>query len=101
MKLKLDDAGNVVVVDGKPVYVDAEGVDVEVDVPMLFAKVKELNDESGTQRRKAKDTKKLYDDLKKKLDGIDDADDLDAWLASASEALETVKDLSKKDLVSA
>ena len=32
MKLKLDDAGNVVVVDGKPVYVDAEGVDVEVDV---------------------------------------------------------------------
>lgn len=42
MKLKLDDAGNVVVKDGKAVYVTEEGKDIAPDVPTLYASAADL-----------------------------------------------------------
>jgi len=98
MKLKLDEDGNVVVVDGKPVYVDDDGKDVEVDVPMLFIKVTELNDESKTHRLKAKEVGEELKSIKDKLDGIED---LDEWLETAKTALDTVAGLDGKSTISA
>lgn len=55
MKLKLDDNGNVVVQDGKPVYIYDDGKEVQVDAEQLFSKISELNNESKGHRLKAKE----------------------------------------------
>jgi regulator of replication initiation timing len=89
VKLKTDDSGAVVLDDGKPVYVDDNGNDVAVDVPDLFGKIKQLNNENGKRRLEAKE-------LKEKLDAFGDLD-----AAEAAKALETVANLKDKQLIDA
>lgn len=90
MKLKLDENGNVVVQDGKPVYVYDDGKEAPFDAPQAMAKISELNNEAK-QHRQAKE--KAEADLKK-FDGIDDP-------AKAKEALKTVANLDDKKLIDA
>lgn len=88
MKLKLDESGNVVVQDGKPVYVYEDGKEVAVDAPTLFTKVKELNEESKGHRLKAKE---LEDKLAKF--GDVDPDNIKTFLDEVDKmgGIETVK----------
>ena len=89
MKLKLDENGNVVLQDGKPVYVDTDGKEIAVDVPAMRSKITALNDESKTHRLKAKDASE-----KLALFGEMDAE-------AAKKALSTVANLDDKKLIDA
>lgn len=69
MKLKLDENGQVVVVDGKPVYIHDDGKEIPFDAPQATQKIAQLNAEAK-QHRLAKE------EAEAKLtafDGIDDA----------------------------
>ncbi|TYG33327.1 hypothetical protein FW755_12435 [Lonepinella koalarum] len=90
MKLKLDENGQVVVIDGKPVYVYDDGKEIPFDAEQATRKIAELNNESKTHRL-AKE--KAEADLKK-FEGINDVD-------AAKKALETVKNLDDKKLIDA
>lgn len=90
MKLKLDEKGNVVVVDGKPVYIHDDGKEIPFDAPQAMQKISSLNAENK-QHREAKE--KAEAELKK-FDGIDD-------VAKAKEALKTVENLDAKKLIDA
>lgn len=94
MKLKLEENGNIVVEDGKPVFVDEDGKDVVVDVPQLFTKIKELNGESKQRRLEIGDFKKKY-----KL--FQDIEELDGWKEGADKALELVKNIDQSQLIQA
>ncbi|MDE3939039.1 hypothetical protein NUS40_11790, partial [Glaesserella parasuis] len=54
MKLKLDENGNVVVVDGKPVYIHDDGKEIPFDAPQAMQKISSLNAENK-QHREAKE----------------------------------------------
>ncbi|MDP0384348.1 tape measure protein [Glaesserella parasuis] len=90
MKLKLDENGNVVVVDGKPVYIHDDGKEIPFDAPQAMQKISSLNAENK-QHREAKE--KAEAELKK-FDGIED-------VAKAKEALKTVENLDAKKLIDA
>jgi hypothetical protein len=94
MKLKFDENGNVVHKDVKPVFVDDDGKDIEVDVPRLFEKVKELNSENKTHRE-AKEAAVAQ------LSVFKGIEDVPKWKEDADKALETVKNYSQKQLVDA
>ena len=90
MKLKLDDKGNAVVLDGKPVYVQDDGKEVAYDVSDLVHKV----NARAAQSQRVEDENK---ELKAKLlafDGIEDP-------KAAIKALGVVKNLNGKDVVDA
>lgn len=53
LKLKLDENGNAVLKDGKPVYVYDDGKEVTLDGGELFGKIKTLNEENKSWREKA------------------------------------------------
>lgn len=94
MKLKLDDKGNVVVQDGKPVYVTDDGKDIAFDAPGTVATISRLNGEAKTHRERAE---KAEGDLKTftaKFEGITDPE-------AAKKALSTIKNLDDKKLVDA
>lgn len=90
MKLKLDENGHVVVVDGKPVYVSDDGKDVPFDVAGTVATISRLNGEA----KKHREGKEAAESALKAFDGIDDAD-------AARKALGIVKNLDQKKLVDA
>lgn len=90
MKLKLDENGNVVVQDGKPVYVYDDGKEVAYDVPAAVAKISALNAEAKQHR----EAKELAESKLKAFDGIENAE-------LARKALETVKNLDDKKLIDA
>ncbi|MFW9289799.1 tape measure protein, partial [Glaesserella parasuis] len=90
MKLKLDENGNVVVVDGKPVYIHDDGKEIPFDALQAMQKISSLNAENK-QHREAKE--KAEAELKK-FDGIED-------VAKAKEALKTVENLDAKKLIDA
>lgn len=90
MKLKTDDAGHVVVQDGKPVFVDDAGKDVAFDVPAAISKIASLNAEAKTHR----EGKEAAETKLKAFEGIEDAD-------AARKALETVANLDAGQLVTA
>jgi len=90
MKLKLDENGNVVVVDGKPVYVYDDGKEVPFDAPKSLAKIKELQGEAKSHRLKAEEALGKL----KKFEAIEDPD-------KALEALNVVKNLEDKKLIDA
>lgn len=54
MKLKLDEKGNAVLQDGKPVYQDDSGADVVADFPAALTKIAALNSEAKQHRLDAK-----------------------------------------------
>lgn len=90
MKLKLDEKGNVVVQDGKPVYVFDDGKDAPFDAPQAMQKISDLNNEAK-QHRQAKE--KAEADLKK-FEGIEDP-------SKAIQALKTIDNLDAKKLIDA
>lgn len=89
MKLKLDDNGHVVVVDGKPVYVDDAGKDYPMDVPQMYGKIITLTSE-------AKSLRTTNQELTDKVGSIGDLD-----VEEAKKALGIVKALDEKKLVDA
>lgn len=90
MKLKLDDAGHVVVSDGKPVFVDDGGKDVVFDYPATLATITRLNGEAKGHRERAEKAEGAL----KAFEGIADP-------AAAKKAMETIKNLDDKKLVDA
>jgi hypothetical protein len=90
MKLKLDENGNVVVIDGKPVYVYDDGKEVPFDAAKSLSKIKELQGEAKSHRLKAEEAVEKL----KSFEGIEDP-------AKAIEALSVVKNLDDKKLVDA
>ena len=69
MKLKLDEQGNAVLQDGKPVYVHDDGKEIPFDAPAAMQKISGLNTEAK-QHREAKGTAEAK---LKAFDGIEDA----------------------------
>lgn len=90
MKLLLDANGNVVLRNGKPVYVHDDGTEVEFDAPAAVSKITALNNEAKGHRLEAKEAKEKL----ASFDGIEDAE-------VARKALETVKNLDQKKLIDA
>src|ERR1700677_2685821 len=90
MKLKLDDAGHVVIQDGKPVYTDDTGKDIAVDYPYTLSTISRLNSEAKGHRERAESAEEKL----KAFEGISDP-------GAAIKALETVKNLGDKQLVDA
>lgn len=90
MKLKLDDKGAVVVLDGKPVYVMDDGKEVPFDAPATRDTISRLNKEAQTHR----EAKEAAETKLKAFDGLDDPE-------KARKALETVRNLDDKKLIDA
>ena len=90
MKLKLDANGNVVLQDGKPVYVHDDGTEVAFDVVGTTATIKRLNAESKTHR----EAKEAAESSLAAFAGIDDP-------VAAKKAMELIKNLDDKKLVDA
>lgn len=90
MKLKLDENGNAVLQDGKPVYVHDDGKEVAFDAPGTVTTITRLNSEAKGHRERAENAEKAV----KAFEGIDDP-------AAAKKALATVANLDAKTLVDA
>lgn len=90
MKLKLDENGNVVVQDGKPVYVHDDGKEVAFDAAATVATISRLNAEAKNHREAKEEAQAAL----KSFEGIEDP-------AAARKALETVSNLDQKKLVDA
>ncbi|NID14390.1 DUF6651 domain-containing protein [Luteibacter yeojuensis] len=90
MKLKLDDAGHVVVQDGKPVYVSDDGKEIAFDAPATVATITRLNGEAKSHR----EGKEAAEKALKAFEGIADP-------SAALKALDTVSKLDQKKLVDA
>jgi hypothetical protein len=90
VKLKLNEQGNVVVQDGKPIYTDDSGKDIAVDYPYTIATISRLNGEAKGHRERAE----AAEEKLKSFEGITDP-------AVALKALETVKNLDDKKLIEA
>lgn len=90
MKLKLDENGNVVVIDGKPVYVHDDGKEVPFDAAATVSTISRLNNEAKTHR----EGKESAESKLAKFSQIEDVD-------TAIAALNTVKNLDDKKLVDA
>lgn len=89
LKLKLDEKGNAVVVNGMPVYVHDDGKEVPFDANAAVTKISELNAESAKHRHEAKETTAKLS----MFEGIDPE--------AAKKALTTVKNLDSKKLIDA
>ncbi|MBT2326115.1 hypothetical protein J7E62_27685 [Variovorax paradoxus] len=90
MKLKIDDKGNVVVQDGKPVYVLDDGREVAHDAAGTVATISRLNGEAKAHREAKEAAEAKY----KPFEGIEDAE-------AARKALETVRNIGDGQLVQA
>ena len=90
MKLKLDDDGNAVLQDGKPVYIHDDGKEVAFDAPATVATISRLNGEAKGHRERAEAAEKQL----KQFEGISDP-------GAAIKALDTIKNLDDKKLVDA
>lgn len=90
MKIKLDDKGNVVLQDGKPVYIKDDGSEVAFDAPGTIATIARLNAEAKGNREAAEAANAKL----KAFEGITDP-------AAALKALATVKGLDDKKLIDA
>lgn len=89
MKLKLDEAGHVVVSEGRPVYVDETGKDIPVDITGIHKTIGKLNAEAKSHRERAEAAHEAL----KPFEGLD--------AAAARKALELAANLDSKSLVAA
>jgi hypothetical protein len=90
MKLKLDDKENVVVQDGKPVFVAEDGKEIAFDYAATLGTISRLNGEAKAHRERAETAEAAL----KNFEGIEDP-------GAAREALNTVKNLDSKKLFDA
>ncbi|KKM85172.1 hypothetical protein LCGC14_1291690 [marine sediment metagenome] len=100
MKLKIDENGNAVLQDGKPVYMTEDDKEFVADVPAMHSKTLELKSEAKRNREKAEAAESqlavfavLFPDM--------DSDALKTWKTGADDALTTVKNLGDKELLDA
>jgi hypothetical protein len=89
MKLKFDDKGAVVVVDGNPVYIHDDGKEIPFNADGAVAKITQLNGEAMGHRQAKEDAEKIAAAFK----GIDPI--------AAKTALDTMKNIDQKTLVAA
>lgn len=92
MKLKLDANGNVVLQDGKPVYILDDGREVAHDAAATVAKISSLNGEAMSHRQAKEAAEAALKPFKDA--GITDA-------AVAAEALQTMANIKTGDLTTA
>lgn len=90
MKLKLDEAGHVVVQDGKPVYVHDDGKEVAFDAAATVATIARITDESKGFKTRAQTAEGKLDAFA----GIEDP-------KAAKDALAKVANWGDKELVEA
>lgn len=90
MQLKLDDNGNAVIDDGKPVYVREDGTEVAFDVAGTTATIQRLNQENQKRRE-------ANNELTTKLSAFEGIEDPQAAL----QALEQIAKLDSKKLIDA
>jgi hypothetical protein len=90
MKLKLDDAGHVVVQDNKPVYVHEDGKEAPFDAVATVGTITRLNGEAKAHR----EAKEKAETALKAFEGIEDPE-------AARKALETVSSLGQGELLTA
>lgn len=90
MKLKLDDAGHVAVLDGKPIYVADDGKEVAFDYAQTLGTITRLNGEAKNHRERAEAAETKL----KNFDGIEDP-------AAALAAIEKLKDVDLSKMVHA
>jgi hypothetical protein len=90
MKLKLDANGNVVLQDGKPVYVHDDGKEVAFDAPGTVQTIGRINGEARSHRERAE----AAEGKLKLFEGIADPEE-------ALKAIETMKNIDHKKLVDA
>ncbi|MBU2249693.1 MAG: hypothetical protein KKD77_23300 [Gammaproteobacteria bacterium] len=98
LKLKRDENGNVVVVDGKPVYIHEDGKEAPFDASAAMDTIHNLNGENA-ERRKANEA--LVKALNSYSLGEEDGKPVFMDPEVAKKALETVKNLDDKKLVDA
>jgi hypothetical protein len=89
-KLKLDENGNPVLKDGKPIYLKDDGSELVFDAEQAFTKIGQLTGENT-------DYKKRFNDAEAKVKAFEGIDDPEA----ARKALETIKNLDDGKLVTA
>jgi hypothetical protein len=90
MKLKLNDQGFAVVLDGKPVYVHDDGKEVAFDAASAVSKIAALNAEAKSHR----EGKEAAEAKAKAFEGIEDAE-------AARRALETLRNIDEGKLMAA
>jgi len=89
MKLKLDENGHVVVVEGKPVYVHDDGKEIEFDGKQAFEKI-------AQQGRDIQNYKTRFEATVAELKGFEGID-----ATAAKDALDKVSKLDQKKLIDA
>lgn len=89
MKLKLDENGNAILRDGKPVYENAAGEEVVYDAAATAATIARLNTEAKNHRI----AKEKAEEALKSFEGLD--------AETARKAVDVVKNLDDKKLVDA
>jgi len=104
MELKLDDNGNVVLVDGKPVYVHEDGKEIPFDAEAAVKKISNLTDEKTRHYnnfKEASDKLRLFGDAdpEQVFERLRSFGDIDP--NEAQKALEIVANLKDGDLVRA
>jgi hypothetical protein len=90
MKLKLDENGNVVLKDGKPVYINDAGNEIVFDAAQAFQKIHQLTGENTSYKAR-------FTEAETKLKGFEGIEDP----AAAKKALETVANIDAGQLVAA
>lgn len=90
MELKLDESGNAVLLDGKPVYVHADGKEAAFDAPATVATISRLNAEAKSHR----EAKEAAETRLKAFEGIEDGE-------AARKAIETVRNIKDGELIAA
>jgi hypothetical protein len=90
MKLKLDEAGKVVVKDGLPVYVHDDGKELAFDAAAATSTISRLNGEA----QKHREDKQAIELKLKAFEGLDDPE-------AAKKAVELMKNIDDKKLVDA
>lgn len=96
LSLKLDDKGNAILEEGKPVYVDKDGNDIALDATALYVKIAELGTEAKNHRTAKGSLKKELDTIKGIFDGVED---LEEWKKTADKNAEMVQNFNEKDMM--
>ena len=94
LKLKIDENEQIEIRNNKPVYIDDDGKEVEVDANQLFDKVKELNGEAKQRRIESQE-------LKNKFSIFDDVENVTEWKEGADKAIELSKNIDESTLIQA
>lgn len=94
MKLKLDENGNAVLVDGKPVYIHDDGKEIPFDAARTVETISRLNNEAKTHREAKEAAEGQLSDVQKQIKVFEGLDP-----EAARKALGKLKDLDDGKLI--